>query len=273
MPVSHSTLGEALQAWRARITPDIVGIPSGARRRVTGLRREEVANLAGISVEYLVRLEQGRAINASLDTLGALARALRLSPLERNMLFDIARSTTARLGTVPSNLPPEVQRMVNRLSDTPVGIFSSIWTIIYWNDLWAALQGEWTGNNRNLVWQHFVRENPPIPHGDAAHDAFEHELVADLRLATIKYPDDGELTSLVGSLRSESPRFNSMWNRFEAMPHVSFSKTFNHPSLGDITLDCEVLSVIGSDLRMIVFTAEPGSGDAANLDALASLVN
>jgi transcriptional regulator with XRE-family HTH domain len=268
MPVSHSTLGEALQAWRARITPAVAGVPNGARRRVPGLRREEVANLAGISVEYLVRLEQGRALNPSTDTLGALARALRLTNLERNMLYDIARSTTARPGSVPSYVPPEVQRMVNRLSDTPVGIFSAIWTIIHWNELWAALQGEWKGRNRNLVWQHFAREGPQVPDGDAAHQAFENEMVANLRLATIKYPDDDELKSLIDDLQSESPRFTSMWNRFEAMPHSSFNKTFSHPSLGDITLDCEVLSVVGSDLRMIVFTAEPGTRDAVNLDVL-----
>ena len=158
--------------------------------------------------------------------------------------------------------------MVNRLSDTPVGIFSAIWTIIHWNELWASLQGEWKGKNRNLVWQHFARQSQHVPPGDAAHRAFENEMVADLRLATIKYPDDGDLTSLVESLRSESPRFDLMWNRFEATPHSSFNKTFSHPRLGDITLDCEVLSVVGSDLRMIVFTAEPGTRDAANLDLL-----
>jgi transcriptional regulator with XRE-family HTH domain len=268
MAASHSTLGEALQAWRARITPAAVGIPSGSRRRVPGLRREELADLAGLSVEYLVRLEQGRANNPSPDALRALARALRLTALERNMLYDIAGSTAPRPGAVPSHVPPRVQRMVGRLADTPVGIFSAVWTIIHWNELWAALQGEWKGKNRNLVWRHFAGDVGRVRNDGDAHVAFERELVSDLRLATIKYPDDRELQALVDSLRSESTRFDSLWNRFEATPHSSFSKTITHPSLGDITLDCEVLSVIESDLRIIVFTAEPGTSDAAKLDLL-----
>jgi len=271
MGASRSTLGEALQAWRARITPDVVGIPSGTSRRVPGLRREELADLAGISVDYLVRLEQGRASNPSPEALGALARALRLTTLERSMLYDIARPTASRPGAAPSNVPPEVQRMVDRLADTPVGIFSAVWTIIHWNERWAALQGEWTGKHRNLVWRHFARDRVWVRDGEEAHEAFEHELVADLRLATIKYPDDRELKALVASLRAESTRFDSLWNRFEAIGHSSFSKTFVHPSLGDIRLDCAVLSVIGSDLRIIVFTAEPGSSDAANLNVLSGL--
>jgi transcriptional regulator with XRE-family HTH domain len=268
---SHSTLGEALQAWRARIRPADVGIPSGTRRRVPGLRREELAALAGLSVDYLVRLEQGRASNPSTDTLAALARALRLTTLERNMLYDIAGATPPRPGAVPCHVPPSVQRMVDRLADTPVGIFSAVWTIIQWNEMWSALQGdpsEWKGKNRNLVWRHFAGDGARVRHGGEAQEAYERELVADLRLATIKYPDDRELKALVESLRVESTTFDSLWDRFEAIPRSSSSKTTTHPSVGDITLDCEVLSVIGSDLRIIVFTATPGTRDAANLDLL-----
>jgi transcriptional regulator with XRE-family HTH domain len=271
MAASRSTLGEALQAWRARTTPTAVGIPSGSKRRVPGLRREELADLAGLSVEYLVRLEQGRANNPSPDTLGALARALRLTTLERNMLYDIAGSTAPRPGPVPSQVLPRVHRMVDRLADTPVGIFSAVWTIIYWNELWAALQGEWKGKNRNLAWRHFAGDVGLVRHGGEGHEAFERELVADLRLATIKYPDDRKLKALVDRLRLASTRFDSLWNRFEAVPHASFSKTLTHPSVGDITLDCEVLSVIGGDLRIIVFTAEPGTSDAAKLDLLSGI--
>jgi transcriptional regulator with XRE-family HTH domain len=271
MAESHSTLGEALQAWRARIRPADVGIPSGTRRRVPGLRREELAALAGLSVDYLVRLEQGRASNPSTDTLAALARALRLTTLERNMLYDIAGATPPRPGAVPCHVPPSVQRMVDRLADTPVGIFSAVWTIIQWNEMWSALQGdpsEWKGKNRNLVWRHFAGDGARVRHGGEAQEAYERELVADLRLATIKYPHDRELEALVDSLRVESTTFDSLWDRFEAIPRSSSSKTTTHPSVGDITLDCEVLSVIGSDLRIIVFTATPGTRDAANLDLL-----
>jgi transcriptional regulator with XRE-family HTH domain len=154
MAVSPSALGGALQAWRARVSPASVGLPSGTRRRVSGLRREELAGLAGLSVDYLVRLEQGRATNPSPETLGALARALRLTTLERDMLYGIAGTAPPGPGAVPNHIPPGVQRMVDRLGDTPVAIFSSVWTIIQWNEMFAALQGDpsrWEGLNRNLV--------------------------------------------------------------------------------------------------------------------------
>jgi transcriptional regulator with XRE-family HTH domain len=235
------------------------------------LRREELAGLAGLSVDYLVRLEQGRATNPSPETLGALARALRLTTLERDMLYGIAGTSPPRPGAVPNHVPPGVQRMVDRLADTPVAIFSAVWTIIQWNELFAALQGdpsEWEGMNRNLVWRHFAGDGSRVRHGGEAQEVYERELVADLRLALIKYPDDRELKALIDFLRADSTTFHSLWNRFEAVPRSSARKTTTHPSVGELTLDCEVLTVTGSDLRIIVFTAAPGTSDAANLDLL-----
>jgi hypothetical protein len=235
------------------------------------LRREELAGLAGVSVDYLVRLEQGRATNPSPETLGALARALRLTTLERDMLYGIAGTAPPGPGVVPNHVPPGVQRMVDRLRDTPAAIFSAVWTIIQWNELFAALQGdpsEWEGMNRNLVWRHFAGDDSRVRHGGEAQEAYERELVADLRLASIRYPDDRELKTLIDCLRVESSTFDSLWNHFEAVPRSSARKTTTHPSVGDFTLDCEVLTVAGSDLRIIVFTAAPGTSDAANLDLL-----
>lgn len=271
MAVAHSTLGDALQAWRARILPADVGIPSGTKRRVPGLRREELAALAGLSVDYLVRLEQGRATNPSPETLGALARGLRLTTHERDMLYRIAGSAPPSPGTVPSHVPPGVQRMVDRLADTPAAVFSAIHTIIQWNEPWAALLGdpsEWEGKDRNLIWRHFAGDGSRVCHSGDALEAHERELVADLRLASIKYPDDRELKTLIESLHAKSTAFDSLWNRFEAKPPSSARKTVAHPALGKIMLDCEVLTVTGSDLRIIVFTTVPGTSDAANLDLL-----
>jgi DNA-binding XRE family transcriptional regulator len=264
-------LGDALQAWRARVSPADVGIPSGTKRRVQGLRREELAALAGLSVDYLVRLEQGRATNPSPETLGSLARALRLTTQERDMLYGIAGSAPPGPGTVPSHVPPGVQRLVDRITDTPTAIFSATHTIIQWNEPWAALLGDpsaWEGKDRNLIWRHFVGGGSRVRHTEDALEAHERELVADLRLASIKYPDDRELRTLIESLRANSTAFDSIWNRFEAGPRSSTCKTIAHPTLGEIVLDCEVLTVTGSDLRIIVFTAAPGTSDAANLGVL-----
>ena len=274
MAASESTLGDALQAWRARVSPAAAGIPSGTRRRVPGLRREELAALAGLSVDYLIRLEQGRATHPSPETLGALARALRLTTLERDMLYAIAGSAPAGRGTVPSHVPPGVQQMVDRLVDTPVAIFSAVWTAIQWNELWAALLGDpsrWDGKDRNLVWRHFAGGGSRVRHSREALEAYEQELVADLRIASIKYPDDRDLGTLIESLRTKSNTFESLWHRFEAEPRSSGRKTIAHPTIGDITLDCEVLTVTGSDLRIIVYTAPPDTSDAANLDPLRAI--
>jgi transcriptional regulator with XRE-family HTH domain len=274
MAVSDSTLGEALQARRARVSPAAAGIPSGTGRRVPGLRRAELATLAGLSVDYLVRLEQGRATNPSPETLGALARALRLTTLERDMLYGIAGTTPPGPETVPNHVPPGIQRMVDRLADTPVAIFSAIWTVIQWNELWAALQGEpaeWEGKNRNLVWRHFAGDGSRVRHRGEDLEAHEREFVADLRLASIKYSDDHELRALIDGLRAQSEAFDSLWGRFEAVPRTSARKTTAHPTLGDITLDCEVLTVTGSDLRIVVYTAAPGTSDAASLDLLRAI--
>jgi transcriptional regulator with XRE-family HTH domain len=271
MAVTNSTLGDALQAWRARVSPASVGIPSGQRRRVPGLRREELAALAGLSVDYLVRLEQGRATNPSLETLGALARALRLTILERDMLYGIAGSVPPGPGIVPQHVTPGVQRMIDRLGDTPVAVFSAIWTVIQWNGLWAALLGDpsgWDGRNRNLVWRHFVGGGSRIVHRGEALEAHEREFVADLRIASIRYPDDPELKALVGSLRATSAAFDSHWNRFDARTSVSSRKTVVHPVVGNVTLDCDVLTVAGQDLRIVVYTAAPDSNDAAHLELL-----
>ncbi len=112
------------------------------------------------------------------------------------------------------------------------------------------------------------RRRSRVRHSGDALEAHERELVADLQVASIKYPDDRELKTLIKSLRAKSTAFNSHWNRFEAEPPSSTRKTVAHPTLGEITLDCEVLTVTGSDLRIIVFTAAPGTSDAANLDLL-----
>lgn len=271
MASAHSTLGDALQAWRARVSPAAAGLPTGLRRRVPGLRREELAGLAGLSFDYLVRLEQGRATNPSPETIGALARALRLSDDERAMLYSIAGSVPPGPTMVPEHVPPGVQRMVDRLADTPVGVFTAAWTLIQWNALWAALLGDPSDRaplDRNIVWNHFVGGGSRVRHIGPDRGAHERELVADIRIASIRYPDDRHLATLVSSLRTRSQSFETHWQHFDAEPRTSARKTISHPTLGDITLDCQALTVTGSDLRMIVFTAPPGTDESASLELL-----
>lgn len=268
-------LGEALRAWRARITPAAAGVPAGADRRVPGLRREELAGLAGLSLDYLVRLEQGRARSPSSQTVGALARARRLTVDERDMLFRIAGCAAPPAGTVPVHVPAGVQRLTDRLADTAVAVFTAAWTLVQCDDMWAALQGDPSarrGRDRNLLWRHFTgAAGSRVVHEGADVIAYEREIVADLRLATARYRDDPELSALITDLIARSPRFAELWSKFEVGPRVSGHKTVRHPDVGPIALDCEVLAVAGSDLKIVVYTAAPNTADAASLELLGVL--
>ena len=131
-----------LRAWRDRVQPEEVGLAPGAGRRAPGLRREELSVLAGVSVDYIVRLEQGRARHPSAQLLGALARALRLTDDERDHLFRVAGVAVASTGMVPRHITPGVQRIVDRLGDVPLAVHSAAWDLLHWNPLWAAVTGD-----------------------------------------------------------------------------------------------------------------------------------
>jgi len=134
-------VGSYIQAWRHRLQPVDVGLPAGSSRRTRGLRREELAWLAGISVDYLVRLEQGRATSPSTQVLAALSRALRLTIEERDHLYTVAGQAPPRRSSMPTHVPPSVQRLVDRLADLPVAVYDPAWTIITWNAAWGRAHG------------------------------------------------------------------------------------------------------------------------------------
>ena len=140
--------GSYIQAWRHRLQPVDAGLPAGSSRRARGLRREELASLAGISVDYLVRLEQGRATNPSTQVLAALSRALRLTNEERDHLYIVAGQAPPKRSAMTSHMPPSVQRLVDRLVDLPVAVYDPAWTLITWNAAWAGLMGERVGPKR-----------------------------------------------------------------------------------------------------------------------------
>ena len=154
----HSRLGD-------RLSPHEAGLPAGSRRRAPGLRREELATLAGVSVEYLVRLEQGRARHPSPQLLGALARALRLTDDERDHLYRLGGAAAPSDGLVSQHISPGVQRMLDRLGDVPIGVHSAAWDLLWWNPLWAALTGDPSarhGLERNVAWRHFMTASGAI---------------------------------------------------------------------------------------------------------------
>jgi transcriptional regulator with XRE-family HTH domain len=261
-------IGSYIRTWRHRLQPADAGLPAGLSRRTRGLRREELASLAGISVDYLVRLEQGRATNPSAQVLAALSRALRLTTEERDRLYTVAGQAPPRRSAMATHVPPSVQRLVDRLADLPVSVWDPAWTIIAWNAAWAGLMGDMSrvsGRDRNLLWRTFTGKSARVRKTDAEADEFEANAVADLRRAVDTYPDDATLHQLVDDLRQVSSRFARLWAERLVNTTGPNSKTIIHPQVGAITLDCDVLTVAGSDLRLVVYTAEPSSPDADRL--------
>ena len=268
------TLGAALRRWRDRLSPRDVGLPERTGRRAAGLRREELADLAGLSVDYVVRLEQGRATGPSAQVVATLARALQLQPAERDHAYRLAGLLPPPAGVVSTHIPAGVQRMLARLAEFPVGVFSADWTLLTWTPSWAALIGDPAGRThgqRNLVRAVFT-EGPdglaswPIRQEDGS--ALPEALVADLRGALVDHPRDPGLAALVRELRASSEYFAELWNTGAVGRHLSSRKTIEHPQVGDVTCDCDVLTTPGSSLRIVLYTVATGSADAEKLDFL-----
>ncbi|MFJ7074047.1 helix-turn-helix domain-containing protein [Streptomyces sp. NPDC098781] len=272
--MTATELGRALRRWRDRIAPEAAGLPTGGQRRAAGLRREELALLAGISVDYVTRLEQGRASNPSAQIVEALARALRLSTEERTHLFRLAGLVPPGPDTVPAHITPSVQRLLDRLNGTPVGVYDAAWTLLVANPHYAALMGDpsgWHGFQRNGVWRAFLGPGSRVRMTPPDRRAFQAGIVADLRATASRYPADPRLRALVAELRTHSPRFAELWDTGTVGRHEAGRKIIDHPRVGPLTLDCDILAVAGSDLRLMVYTAAPGTEDAERLALLAVL--
>jgi transcriptional regulator with XRE-family HTH domain len=267
--VVATEFGHALRRWRDRVTPEAAGLPVGGHRRAAGLRREELAQLAGISVDYITRLEQGRATNPSDQVVEALGRALRLSGPEREHLFHAAGLLAPGRGTLPAHITPSVQRMLDRLTATPVAVFDAAGTQLLANPMYVALMGEHHGSERNAVWRNFLGSGSRVRHTPEGLRALQTAQVADLRAAANRYPADQTVRRLVAELKAKSDLFVELWDSGAVGTQEVARKTVDHPQVGPMTLDCDVLLVAGADLRIMIYSAEPGTEDAERLALLA----
>ncbi|MGY5884682.1 helix-turn-helix transcriptional regulator [Modestobacter lacusdianchii] len=257
-----------LRAWRERLQPAAVGFPTG-QRRTKGLRREEVALLAGVSVDYLVRLEQGRADRPSAQVVGSLARVLQLSDLERDQLYLAAGLPAPLPSAVPTHIPASVQRLLARLPDVAVGVWTAHWTLLTANAAWRSLLGA-ISPGTNLVLAHFAGREPEVVWAAGDRERHERALVSDLRTALIRYPDDPSVRAVLAECEAFD-RFRQLWAEGTVVEHRFQSKTFLHPLVGQVTMDCDVLTAIGTDLRIVAYTAEPGTEDASRFDLIRTL--
>lgn len=257
-------LADFLRSRRERITPADVGLPAGPRRRTPGLRREEAAQLAFISTEYYTRLEQARGPHPSREVLAGLARALRLTDAERDHLHHLAG--------VPPGPPPGPSRevrqsildLLHRLPQAAAIVVSATHEVIAWNDLAAALMEDFSAvprRDRNLLRRVFLGPHPQGQrlYGVSDADTFGRRAAQDLRAAAARYPDDPELTELVSELLAGSEEFARLWASHDVSTAPTLRKTFQHPLVGPVTVNCDVLDISDRDQRVVIYTAVPGS--------------
>ncbi|MEU1395075.1 helix-turn-helix transcriptional regulator [Micromonospora zamorensis] len=263
---------QVLRAWRDRVRPADVGLPPGLGRRAPGLRREELALLAGVSVDYIVRLEQGRARHPSPQLLASLARALRLNDLERDHLFRVAGAAVPPAGFVPRQVTPSAQRMVDRFRNAPVAVavHTAIGELVLWNPLWAALFGDpssLTRLERNVTWMYFAG-SIPVTHTPEDDEAYARDLVGHLRTAAGRYPDDPDIPQLIDRLLEASPDFARRWKAGTVGELRTSRKTLHTELVGDIMVDCDTFTGGPGDQTIVMMTAVPDSEDEQKLDLL-----
>lgn len=275
MSTCGTDLGPTLRAWRDRPSPATAPLPRGRKRRTPGLRREELAELCGLSVDYLVRLEQGRSTAPSAQVVTALARALQLDRPERDHLHRLAGLVPPGDGGVSDHIPPGVHRLLDRLGDVAVAVFAADWQLIWWNPGWAAFLGD--PSTAPIALRNFARGTFPIDDGgpvlaqwsvtSLAGTAVEAAVVSDLRRASGRFPTDVRLADLIAVLGSGSRRFAELWAAGTVGAHREDRKIVDHPCVGPTTVDCDVLTDGDSDLKIVMLTAVPGSENERRLRA------
>lgn len=268
--MEDNELGSFLQSRRARIQPEEVGLPPHGRRRVPGLRREEVAQLAGVSVDYYIRLEQGRGKNVSDAVLDAVARVLRLDPTEQAYLRDVARPGQTRPhGRRSDRVRPGVRLMLDSMKDTPAFVLGARMDVLAWNALGTAVNGFAGLPDPNMARAAFLHPGARDFYPDWA--AVAAETVAYLRLCAGRHPDDERLCALIGELSLHSADFRRLWADHLVKEKTHGVKRIRHPEVGELELGYETLALPGDpDQWLVVYTAQPGSATAERLAVLAS---
>lgn len=271
--MDRAELATFLRGRRERISPADVGLPAGRRRRTPGLRREEVAQLAFISTEYYTRLEQARGPHPSREVLAGLARALRLSDAERDYLHQLVGLPPGPPPGPPREVRPSVQLMLDRLPQAAAFVTSATLEVIAWNALAAALMADFSAmsrRERNLARQAFLgpQARDERLYGVSDLTEFARSSVARLRVTAARYPGDPEVTALIDELVAGSPEFAGLWAAGDVQPVRTLRKSFRHPLVGVITVNCDALDLTDQDQQVVIYTADPGSSSEEALRLL-----
>jgi transcriptional regulator with XRE-family HTH domain len=262
--MDRQALAGFLRSRRERVKPQDAGLPTGTRRRTPGLRREEVAQLAAISVDHYSRLEQGRGRNPSRAVLNGIARALRLSDQERAHLFRLAGQAAAESTDGPAqDVPAGTLQLLERMTDAGVVVINGACRVLAWNPLAAALFEDFSAlgaDDRNFVRRFFLHPDPArrgYGMGDSAQ--FARTAVSYLRVAASRYPRSTEIRDLIRDLTAGSPEFARLWRDQELRIEHHSHQVLDHPAVGRLELDFEILTLPDRDQQVVLFTAEPGS--------------
>jgi transcriptional regulator with XRE-family HTH domain len=271
--MDREALADFLRHRRESLQPEDVGLARGQRRRTNGLRREEVAMLASMSTDYYARLEQQRGPQPSPPMIAAISRALRLTLTERDHLYRLAGHTPPRSDIRSDHVPPGMRRVLDRL-DTPAMVTNDLGEVLDQNPLAVALLGDETrfkpdDPNRSRFYRWFTDPGSRALHPAEEHDEYSRSYVAVLRLATGRHPHDPHGQELIDRLICASPEFASLWAEHDVAPRPGPDrKTFLHPEVGRIELDCATLSAENDSQILLVYTPTPGTESAERLRLL-----
>jgi transcriptional regulator with XRE-family HTH domain len=264
--MARQELASFLRDRREALRPADAGLPAGSRRRTPGLRREEVAGLANMSVEYYARLEQARGPQPSAPILDGIADALRLMPAERAHVFRLAGLALPAPAGPPCRVRPYVASLLERMPDTAAIVTAATYDVIAWNPLAEALMGD-LRERPNLARRRFLRREEILTSG---HEDFGEIAVARLRAAADRYPRDHGLAALLAELRAGSKEFAGIWDTHPVRVPGHRTKTMSHPQAGPLRVHCDVLTVPDDDQQVVFITADPGSPSARKLRRLAA---
>ncbi|KQQ00749.1 MULTISPECIES: helix-turn-helix transcriptional regulator [unclassified Rathayibacter] len=260
--MDRSGLAEFLRGRRERLSPSDVGLPSGPRRRTPGLRREEIAQVVGMSVDYWSRLEQRRAPQPSDQMLAAVARGLRLSVDERDHLFRLAGREAPRRMRRDEHIAPGLLRVLDRLEDTPALILSDLGETLAQNALATTIFGaeRFSGLSRSGVYRWFADPEEARRHYPVREQARQGRLqTAQLRVAASSPDPDPMAADIIAELLPMSSEFRELWALQEVTARFDDRKTLLHPEVGEIEVDCQALFTENQAQVLLVLTPRPGS--------------
>lgn len=264
--MARQELASFLRGRREALRPADMGLDAGPRRRTPGLRREEVAGLANMSVEYYARLEQARGPRPSAPVLNGVANALRLTPAERTHVFRLAGVAPPTPQGPSRRVRPYVADMLERMPDTAAIVTAATYDVIAWNPLAEALLGR-LRDRPNLARRRFLRREEILTTG---HEDFGEIAVARLRAAADRYPADHALAALLAELRAGSAEFSDIWDTHPVRAPGHRTKTMSHPQAGPLRVHCDVLTIPEDDQQVVFITADPGSPSARVLRRLSA---